>query len=90
LNFKNNEFLDLNKDLAKIIRKNDLVLIYGSHNLFYTDFPIVHESFTPKGVYFSYLLTQNIDLPEKYRDLKKIYSNQRSGISLYVFGQKWE
>ena len=90
LNFKNDEFFDVNNDLSKIILKDDLVIIYGSHNLFYADFPIIHESFAKKGVYFSYLLTQNTNLPEKYHYLKKVYYNQKSGVSLYLFGQKWE
>lgn len=87
LNFKNGDFYDTQNRIKNIIKKDDLVLVYGSHNLFYTDFPFIHESFAAPETKFSYVLTQNSDLPEKLNKLPPIYENKTTGLVLYLFGK---
>lgn len=86
LNFNNGDFYDPGKNISKIIHKDDLVLVYGSHNLFYADFPFIHESFVSPDTKFSYVLTQNTNLVEKLANLAPIYENNKTGTRLYLFG----
>lgn len=83
LNFQNGDFFDLNGDLKKIIKKDELVLIYGFHNLFYADFPFVHSSYAKSGLPASYILVQNRDLPKDVTLGKLVYTNQKTGVELY-------
>jgi len=83
LNFKKGDFLDLDNDLKKIIKEDELVLVYGSHNLFYADFPFVHSSFANPNLPVSYILGQNNVFPKEINLGKLVYHNQRSEIKLY-------
>jgi len=83
LNFKRGDFLDLDNDLKKIIKEDELVLVYGSHNLFYADFPFVHSSFANPNLPVSYILVQNNVFPKEINLGKLVYHNQRSEIKLY-------
>ena len=85
LKFSNGDFFDQNQDIKKIVG-SDLVLIAGSHNLFYADFPFVHESYAKKETKFSYVLTQNEEVNTKYGALKNIYTNQTTNVKLYLYG----
>ncbi len=89
LNSSLGDFYDPGSELKKIIGRNDLVLVLGGHNLFYVDFPFIHFSFAQPGIFYSYLLTQNEELPEKYRPLKLVYQNPKTKVNLYLFGQAW-
>lgn len=87
LNFKNGDFYDTENRIKNIIKKDDLILVCGSHNLFYTDFPFIHESSVVPETKFSYVLTQNAGLPEKLNQLTPIYENKTTGLVLYLFGK---
>lgn len=89
LNFNFNDFFDENSEIKKIV-KNDTVLIIGSHNLFYADFPFYHISFAPKNKRYAYLLTQNTKLPKDFGNPKEIYRNYKTNVALYVFGGEYK
>lgn len=88
LNFEFGDFYDVDGDLKEIVKNDDLVLIYGAHNLFYADFPFIHESSAKPGTYFSYVLVQGEDIPRIVTDKKLVYKNNTTKISLYLFGDK--
>lgn len=91
LNFSFGEFYDIDGYFAKNIKKDDLVLIYGVHNLFYVDFPYVHESWAKPGTYFTHILVgSNQNLPEKFGKRLLIYENPETWVKLYVFGEKYQ
>ncbi|PIQ70005.1 hypothetical protein COS55_00290 [Candidatus Shapirobacteria bacterium CG03_land_8_20_14_0_80_40_19] len=87
LKFTENDFYDPGQEI-KCIVKDDLVLIFGSHNLFYADFRYFHESFAPRDVFFSYILTQNYSLDDKYGKLKVVYDNPKTKVKLYLYGDR--
>lgn len=89
LNYNFNDFYDPGGEIKKIVGKEQ-VLIFGSHNLFYVDFPFVHESFANKGQYYSYVLTQNSKLPQNIQGTKLIYQNEKTKVNLYLYGGKFE
>lgn len=85
LNFKDGDFLDLNNDLRRILKKDDLVLIDGFHNLFYVDFPFVHSSFVKSDLPVEYILTQDNSFPKGAFPGNPIYHNQITGARLFFF-----
>mgnify|MGYP000058931119 CR=1 FL=1 len=90
LNFNFGDFYDVDGELKKIIKSDDLVLVYGGHNLFYLNFPFMHSSYAKPGTSFSYILTIKESLPARLRPLKLIYSNKITGVNLYLFGKRWQ
>jgi len=83
LNFQNGDFFDQDEEIKKMA-KNDPVLIYGSHNLFYVDFPFVHSSYAGPNLPVSYILVQNKNLPKNIPLGKLIYNNRKTGVELYI------
>ncbi len=84
LNFEFGDFFDIDGFFASHIKPTDRVLIYGIHNLYYVDFPFIHESYLKKGDYFDYILTgYNTKLPQRYSNWIKIYQNITTHITLY-------
>ncbi|NMC36077.1 phospholipid carrier-dependent glycosyltransferase [Candidatus Beckwithbacteria bacterium] len=78
-----NAFYDTDDFLAKTIKDSDLVCFEGGQNLFYVDFPYVHESYQTNEV-CDYVLVQYQDLDSKYENrVKFIYENQKNHIKLY-------
>jgi len=91
LNFAFGDFYDVDGFFAKNIKKDDLVLIYGVHNLYYVDFPYIHESWARHGTYFTHvLLGSNQSLPEKFGKRFLLYENPKTQVKLYIFGQKYQ
>ena len=91
LNFSFGEFADVDGYFAKNIKNDDLVLIYGIHNLFYVDFPYVHESWVKPGTSFTHILVGgNQNLPEKFGRRLLIYENPETRVKLYIFGEKYQ
>ncbi len=84
LNFSFGDFNDIDGYFAKKIKPTDRVLIYGIHNLYYVDFPFIHESYLKNGDYFDYILVSNTKLPQKYSNWIKIYQNTTTYITLYA------
>lgn len=77
LEFSTRVFVDCDGWFKKNISSGDLVLISGFHNLYYVNFPFVHETWY-KGEKVNYHLTyrQNLDLP-------LVYKNDLTGAYLY-------
>lgn len=90
LNFSFGDFYDVDDYFKKNIKKSDRVLIYGVHNLYYLNFPFIHESWVKKGDIFNYIITQNSDLPERFSDGYLIYENPITHVKLYFRdGKRW-
>ena len=91
LNFSFGDFYDVDGFFARNIKKTDLVLVYGVHNLYYLDFPYIHESWARPGTYFTHILVgDNQPLPEKFGERLLIYKNLKTGVRLYLFGEKYQ
>lgn len=91
LNFSFGDFYDVDGWFAKNIQKEDLVLIYDIHNLYYVDFPYIHESWAKKGTYFTHILVgDNKNLPEKFGKHLLLYQNKQTGVKVYTFGQTYQ
>ena len=89
LNFAYGDFYDVDNWFANNIQKGDLVLIYDIHNLYYVNFPFVHESWAKPGTFFTHILVgDNKPLPEKFAKHLLIYHNEKTRVSVYVFGEK--
>lgn len=82
LNFSFGDFYDVDGNIQKIVEKNK-VLIYGVHNLFYTDFDYVHESWVKPGDRVDYVLVQNGEIPKKFSNSKIVYENALTHVKLY-------
>ncbi len=82
LDFKTGVFADCDGWFAKNIRPGDLVYIAGVHNLFYINFPFVHETWY-RGEDFNYILTQN-------ENLEQIKDNGQGIIVKKIENEKWE
>lgn len=90
LNFAFGDFYDTNGYFKKNINSKDIVLIFGTHNLYYVDFSFIHETWVKKGDEFNYILVQNASLPPRFLFWKKIYENKTSHVILYSLGgKKW-
>lgn len=83
LNFDFGDFYDVDYYFENNIKKGDRVLIYGGHNLFYVNFPFIHESYAKEGDKFNYVMTQGVDLPEEFHDWELVYENDRTNVKLY-------
>jgi len=87
LNFSFGDFYDIDDFFKENIQPQDLVLIYGIHNLYYVDFPYVHESWAKPGTFFTHILVAGEEsLPKKFGPLVLQYQNPKTGVKLYLFG----
>lgn len=90
LNFNFGDFYDTDGYFTKNIRSGDKVLLYGFHNLFYANFPFIHESFVKTGDRFNYIAIQNANLPERFSHWNLIYENDKTNVRLYSLGgMRW-
>ena len=90
LNFEYGDFYDTDRELAKLIGDSDMVLIYGGHNLYYVNFPFIHESWIKKGDVFNYILTQDTELPNDFYFFKLVYENKKTHVNLYSGEGFWK
>ncbi len=85
--FKTSVFVDCDGWFAKELKKTDLVLTSGIHNLFYINFPFVDATWYKDENYTHILVPINID-PQlvnfKGRPLKLVYENKLVGVSLFA------
>lgn len=83
LDFKTAVFVDCDGWFYRNIKPTDLVLVSGFHNLYYIDFPFVHESWY-RGEKYNYILS-NIRETGGERKVKGIlvYKNDFTGALLY-------
>ena len=87
LDFTYGNFYDTTGYFAKNIGREDTVLVYGVHNLWYADFPFIHESYVESGDEFNYILApSNMKLPQRFSVWNPTYMNGTIGITLYSQG----
>lgn len=90
LHFSFGDFYDVDGSFHQILKKDDRVLLYGFHNLYYVDFPFIDSSFVKKGDMFNYIAVQDGTLPKRFRYWSELYYNETTHVRLYsVGGQKW-
>lgn len=90
LNFSFGDFYDIDGYFKENILPQDLVLVYGIHNLYYVDFPYVHESWVKPGTFFTHILVAGEEsLPKKFGPLVLQYQNPKTGVKLYLFGEEY-
>lgn len=83
LNFSFGDFYDTDEYFKKNIKKEDKVLLIGFHNLYYVDFPFIDYSWLKAGDKFNYIAVQNTQVPERYKNWKLVYSNDKTMVKLY-------
>ncbi len=84
LDFSLGDFYDVDGYFAKHIKPTDRVLLYGFHNLYYVDFPYIHESWVQKGDTFTYVAVQGNGKPEKFKYWSLVYFNNKTQVRLYT------
>ncbi|MEK9178287.1 MAG: hypothetical protein AAB801_00740, partial [Patescibacteria group bacterium] len=90
LNFSFGDFYDTDGFFRKNVKKDQTVLIYGFHNLYYADFRFIHSSFVKKGDRFSFIATQDSELPSRFKFWDLIYTNELTNVKVYsIGGIKW-
>lgn len=90
LNFSFGDFYDTDNYFKDNIKKEDKVILYGFHNLYYVDFPFVDSSWVTKGEKFNYIAVQNSKLPERFSYWKLVYENRKTNVKVYSMGgQMW-
>lgn len=88
LNFSFGDFYDTDGFLSQTVKKDQIVLLYGFHNLYYVDFPFIHESWVKKGNIFHYVAVQDGELPKRFAYWDLVYINPFTHVRLYSFGGK--
>ena len=90
LNFSFGDFYDTDEYFERKIKKEDTVLLYGFHNLYYVNFPFIDSSYVKKGDMFSYIAVQGDNLPERFKFWNLIYYNDKTNVKVYsAGGLKW-
>ncbi len=90
LNFSFGDFYDTDGYFARKIKQEDMVLLYGFHNLYYVNFPFIDSSYVKKGDMFNYIAVQGNNLPKRFKIWSLIYYNDKTNVKLYYLGGiKW-
>ncbi len=90
LNFSFGDFYDTDGYFARKIKQEDMVLLYGFHNLYYVNFPFIDSSYLKKGDVFNYIAVQGNSLPKRFQIWDLIYYNEKTNVKLYSVGNlKW-
>ena len=83
-------FVSEYEEMYKKIRSEDMVLLYGFHNLYYINFPFIDSSYVKKGDVFNYIAVQGNNLPKRFKIWSLIYYNDKTNVKLYsAGGLKW-
>lgn len=80
LNFSFGDFYDEDGSMRKIVNQEQVLLV-NMHNLYYVDFPFsltTKDNQKPK-----YILVQNSNLPNAFKNATLIYKNQKTHVELY-------
>lgn len=88
LEYNVGNFYDVDNFFAINLKPDNKVLIYGISNLYYINFPYIHESWVKKGNQFDYILTKDIALPERFKNWSLVYENERIKVKLYSLNGK--
>jgi hypothetical protein len=83
LNFSFGDFYDIDGYFEKNISKDDRVLVYGVHNLYYVNFKFIHESYLKPQDEFNYVLVSNGEISKKHKDFRLVYENEITRVKLY-------
>lgn len=83
MEFQVDNFYDIDGYFKKTMKPGDKVLIYGISNLYYVNFPYIHESQVIKDDKFNYILIKDNSLPEEFKDWQLIYENPITKVKLY-------
>lgn len=84
LDYSFGDFYDTDGYFAQTLTKDDTVLVYGIHNLYYANFPFIHESYAKSGDEFNYILAPtDMILPSRFYAWKITYSNPVTNVTLY-------
>lgn len=90
LNFSFGDFYDTDGYFTEKIKRDDMVLLYGFHNLYYINFPFIDSSYIKKGNMFNYIAVQGNNLPKRFEIWNLIYHNLKTDVKLYsAGGLKW-
>lgn len=87
LNFDFGDFYDTDSFFENNINDEDVVLLYGFHNLYYVNFPFIHIDFVKKGDRFNYIATQKVDLPERFINWELVHENSVTNVKIYRDGE---
>jgi hypothetical protein len=87
LNFSFGDFYDTDGFFKKTITPKDRVLLIGFHNIYYVNFPFIHESYLKEGDRFNYIAVQGADLPKEYNEWHLIYNNPVTKVKVYKKGR---
>ena len=83
LDFSFGDFYDVDGYFSREIKSDDKVLLMGFHNLYYVDFPYIHDSWLQKEDEYNYIAVQDGELPQNYTSWKLIYENKTTNVKLY-------
>ena len=84
LEFDAGNFADIDGYFKDNIKRNDKVLLYGFHNLYYVNFPFIDASWVKEGDKFNYIAVKESILPDRFKNWNLIYENKLSGVKLYL------
>ncbi|PIT89113.1 MAG: hypothetical protein COU27_02035 [Candidatus Levybacteria bacterium CG10_big_fil_rev_8_21_14_0_10_36_7] len=82
LEFGFSDFYDSDGYFAENIQADDMVLLFGFHNLYYVNFPFVHESWYT-GEPVTHVATQRTELPDQYLNWGLVYENEKTRVKVY-------
>ncbi len=88
LNFSFGDFYDTDGFFRQTIRRDQIVLLYGFHNLYYADFSFIHESWAKKGNIFNYVAVLEGELPKRFTYWDLVYINPYTHVRFYSLGGK--
>jgi hypothetical protein len=83
LNFSFGDYYDVDGVLGKIIKKDDRVLVYGGHNLFYLDFNFSHASYQQNPYLFDYILVIGENIPKEIIKFEMVAENPKTRSILF-------
>jgi len=83
LNFSYGDYYDIDSYMKNKIIPKDKVLIVGIHNLYYIDFPFIHDSYVKQDQNYNYILKRDDIVSRSHRGWKLIYKNDISKVALY-------
>ncbi len=83
LNFAFGDFYDTDNYFSHNLKANDVVLLYGFHNLYYVEFRFIDSSWVKSGDRFNYVALQKIDLPQRFKHWQLIHENAKTMVKVY-------
>lgn len=84
LNFDFGDYLDAGGVFKEIVKKEDKVLVYGGHNLFYLDFNFSHASYQQNPYLFDYILVIGETIPKEVINFEIVAENPKTRAILFL------